>query len=110
MQTAPITEPDFHYFYFHSSRIPSPEAPNAGNRWRYRSAEIDRLTEAGRHETDRERRRAIYADVQRVIAHDLPIIPLWHEDNVVLSNVDVDGYTISPNAGLFGLVTARKPH
>ena len=31
-----------------------------------------------------------------IVADDVPIVPLWHEDNVVLSNVDVEGYTITP--------------
>jgi peptide/nickel transport system substrate-binding protein len=108
MQTTPITEPDFYFFYFHSERIPDAKDPDGGNRWRYRNADVDRLTAAGRRETDRAKRIEIYAQVQRLVARDLPIVPLWHEDNVVLSNVDVQGYAISPNAGLFGLVTARK--
>jgi peptide/nickel transport system substrate-binding protein len=108
MQTTPITEPDFYFFYFNSERIPDAKDPDGGNRWRYRNAEVDRLTEAGRRETDRAKRIAIYGQIQRDVARDLPIIPLWNEDNVVLSNVDVQGYTISPNAGFFGLVTARK--
>ncbi len=108
MQTSEITEPDFYYMYFNSSRIPSPENPDGGNRWRYQSPEVDRLTVAGRHELDREKRRGIYGEVQRHVAQDVPIVPLWHEDNVVLSNVDVQGYTISPNARLAGLVTAWK--
>ena len=108
MQTSPITEPDFYFFYFNSVRIPDQKDPNAGNRWRYRNADVDRLTVDGRREMDRGKRIEIYKEVQRLVARDLPIVPLWHEDNVVLSNVDVQGYTISPNAGLFGLVTARK--
>ena len=108
MQTSPITEPDWYYFYFNSNRIPDKADPDGGNRWRYRNADVDRLTEAGRHETDRAKRMEIYKQVQRLVARDLPVVPLWHEDNVVLSNVDVQGYTISPSAGLFGLVTARK--
>jgi len=108
MQTSPITEPDFYFFYFNSVRIPDDKDPDAGNRWRYRNAEVDRLTVDGRREMDRGKRIEIYKQVQRLVARDLPIVPLWHEDNVVLSNVDVQGYTISPNAGLFGLVTARK--
>ena len=108
MQTSPITEPDFYFFYFNSVRIPDAKDPDAGNRWRYRNAEVDRLTVDGRHETDPARRKVIYGEVQRIVATDLPIIPLWHEDNVVLSNVDVQGYAISPNAGLSGLATATK--
>jgi peptide/nickel transport system substrate-binding protein len=108
MQTAEITEPDFYYNYFNSDRIPDAEDPDGGNRWRYRSAEVDRLTLQGRQEPDRDRRKAIYAEVQKIVATDLPIIPLWHEDNVVLSNVDVQGYTTVPNARFVGLIGASK--
>ncbi|HEU4734273.1 MAG TPA: ABC transporter substrate-binding protein, partial [Kofleriaceae bacterium] len=47
MQTTDITEPDFYFMYFHSSWIPTPDNPDGFNRWRYRSAEVDRLTLAG---------------------------------------------------------------
>ena len=108
MQTAPITNPDFYFFYFHSSRIPSAADPNAGNRWRYRNPELDHLVEAGRAELDPARARGIYAQVQRLVARDLPIVPLWHEDNVALSSVDVRGYEPTPDASLAGLVQATK--
>jgi peptide/nickel transport system substrate-binding protein len=108
LQSSEITEPDFYYFYFNSSRIPDAKDPDGGNRWRYRNAEVDRLTDEGRRELDRDRRKAIYAQVQKIVATDLPIIPLWHEDNVVLSNVDVQGYTIVPNARFVGLIGASK--
>jgi len=36
MQTTPITEPDFYYAYFHSSRIPDASDPDAQNRDRLR--------------------------------------------------------------------------
>ncbi|HET7502275.1 MAG TPA: ABC transporter substrate-binding protein [Kofleriaceae bacterium] len=110
MQTAEITEPDFYFMYFHSSWIPTADNPDGFNRWRYRSAPVDQLTLAGRQELDRERRKQIYAEVQRIVAEDVPIIPLWHEDNVVLTNRDVEGYQITPNARLIGLrdVTKRR--
>jgi len=108
MQTAEITEPDFYYTYFHSSWIPSAQNPDGYNRWRYRNPEVDRLTEAGRREVDVDKRRALYGEVQRIVALDVPIVPLWHEDNVVLSNVDVQGFTITPNARLIGLRDAWK--
>jgi len=108
MQSSEITEPDFYYFYFHSSRIPDAKDPDGGNRWHYRNADVDRLTLEGRNELDRARRKDIYAQVQRIVAEDLPIIPLWHEDNVTLSNVDVQGYTIVPNARFVGLIGASK--
>ncbi len=108
MQSPEITEPDFYYWFFHSSRWPSAKDPDGSNRWRYKNPEMDRLVEAGRTELDPGKRKAIYSATQRIAAEDLPVIPLWHEDNVVLSNVDVQGYTIVPNARFIGLVGASK--
>jgi peptide/nickel transport system substrate-binding protein len=108
MQTAEITEPDFYFTYFHSSWIPTKSNPDGYNRWRYRSAEVDRLTEEGRRELDLDKRKAIYDRLQRIVADDLPVVPLFHEDNVALVNLDLQGYTITPNARLIGLVGATK--
>jgi peptide/nickel transport system substrate-binding protein len=108
MQTAPITEPDFYFAYFHSSRIPTPDDPDAQNRWHYRNAELDRVTELGRHTLDPAARKPLYAVAQRLVARDLPIIPLWHEDNVALFNVGVTGYQLVADGRLAGLVTAAK--
>lgn len=108
IQSPEITEPDFHYWFFNSSNWPTRKNPDGGNRVRYANAEVDRLVEAGRTEVEVDKRKAIYARVQQIVADELPIIPLWHEDNVVLSNVDVRGYSIVPNARYIGLVGAAK--
>ncbi|MBT8494868.1 MAG: ABC transporter substrate-binding protein, partial [Deltaproteobacteria bacterium] len=108
MQTAAITEPDYLYSYFHSSRIPSNKDRNAGNRWRYRSDELDALVARGRTEMAREVRAGLYSEAQKVLARDLPIIPLWHEDVIAISNVDVSGYKVLPSARFAGLATASK--
>jgi peptide/nickel transport system substrate-binding protein len=108
MQTSDITEPDFFFTYFHSSRIPGPKNPDDGNRWRYRNARVDALTELGRRTLDRTHRRAIYGEVQQILAAEVPILPLWHEDNVVVANRTVTGYTVLPDARFGGLVTTAK--
>ena len=108
MQTTDITDPDFYFMYFHSSWIPSPATPDGFNRWRYRNAEVDRLTTLGREELDEGKRKQIYAEVQRQVAADVPVVPLWHEDNIILTNVDVKGYTATPNARLIGLRDITK--
>jgi len=108
MQTSPITEPDFLFTYFHSSRIPSEEDPNTHNRWRYVNRRVDELTVLGRRTLDREARVKIYAEVQAILARDLPVIPLWHEDNLTLMNVDVTGYQLYPSASFWGLLTTHK--
>jgi peptide/nickel transport system substrate-binding protein len=108
MQTSDITEPDLLYTYFNSDRIPSAKDPNANNRWRYRNALVDELTAKGRRVSARAERIKLYADVQRQLAADLPIIPLWHEDNVAIVNSDVVDFVVLPNARLSGLATAKK--
>jgi peptide/nickel transport system substrate-binding protein len=108
MQTSPITEPDLLFTFFHSSRIPSPADMNTHNRWRYVNPKVDELTVRGRRTLDRDQRKAIYAEVQAILASDLPVIPLWHEDNLTLMNVDVSGYQLFPSASFWGLLTTHK--
>ena len=108
LQTADITEPDFYFMYFHSSWIPAAPKFDGFNRWRYHSDVVDRLTLAGREQVDRDKRVQIYAEIQRQVAEDVPIVPLWHEDNVVLSSDDVRGYRLTPNARLGSLREVTK--
>src|SRR5262249_18364529 len=110
LQTGSVAEPDMAYTYFHSSRIPTPAVPDLANRARYRSAEAAPLLDAGRHELDRDRRKQIYAELQRVMAVDVPVVPLWHEDNVAVLNRDVEGFTVLRNAYLTPLAQVRKKH
>lgn len=108
MQTAEITEPDYYRTYFHSSEIPNAQRPDTGNRWRYANADVDRLTDLGRTTPDRAARARYYGEVQAILAAELPIVPLWHEDNVAVTRSDVVGYRLTPNARLTGLVSAQK--
>jgi peptide/nickel transport system substrate-binding protein len=108
MQSPEITEPDFHHWFFHSTNWPTAKNPQGSNRWRYKNLEVDRLVDDGRVELDPAKRKQIYAEAQRIVADELPIIPLWHEDNVALTNAQLQGYTIVPNARFIGLVAASK--
>jgi peptide/nickel transport system substrate-binding protein len=108
LQTAEIVEPDMHYVYFHSGRMPSKDQPDGLNRMRYKNPEVDRLIEAGRHEVDPAARRTIYAQLQKIIADELPIVPLWFEDNVAVQNRDVRGFVVVPNARLTPVTAVTK--
>jgi ABC-type transport system substrate-binding protein len=68
---------------------------------------MDRLTERGRRALDPEVRRAIYARVQQRAARDLPVVPLWWEDRVVIHSRRLEGFEPAPDGGLAGLATAR---
>jgi peptide/nickel transport system substrate-binding protein len=107
-QTSDISDPDFYFTYFHSSRVPDAKNPDGLNRWKYRNARVDELTKRGRSELDRDARKALYSEVQQILADELPVVPLWHEDNVTFTNLGVEGYTMTANARLQGLVTTWK--
>jgi peptide/nickel transport system substrate-binding protein len=71
-------DPDVFELVFNSKRIP-PEGPNRG---RYRNAQVDALTDGIRTEMDREKRKELCSEVQKIVAEDLPYIPLWYTDVV----------------------------
>jgi peptide/nickel transport system substrate-binding protein len=71
-------DPDVFELVFHSKRIP-PDGPNRG---RYRNAKVDALTDGIRTEMDREKRKELCSEVQKIVAEELPYIPLWYVDVV----------------------------
>jgi peptide/nickel transport system substrate-binding protein len=99
-----VSDPDFFYELFHSSRLP----PEGRNRVRYRNAELDKLLEQGRITTDPAQRREIYFSVQRTLAADLPYLSLWHNDNVAVVSNRVSGFRLHPTGGFQHLAEAVK--
>lgn len=73
-------DPDIFEDAFHSSSF----APKRANRGYYSNPELDRLVEQGRRTLDQQERKRIYAEVQRILARDLPYIDLWYMDNVLV--------------------------
>jgi len=99
-----LTEPDIYYFAFHSSMLP----PNGANRNHYLNARLDDLLEKGRKTVDRKERMEIYSKVQEIIFEDLPYVPLWYEQNWVVYQNNVKGYSLRPDAGFQNLVNTYK--
>ncbi len=62
----------------HSGEVPRPGNGWSGNNMAgYANPEADRLTDAIEVELDRERRRALWAELQSLYAEDLPALPLY---------------------------------
>ena len=99
LQVPEVIEPHVLSWFFDSSRIPGPRNEGA-NRWRYRNPELDALFEAGRTTTDLEERAAIYAEVQAILARDLPVLSLWQPQTVAVVRGEID-YDVSRD-GRFG--------
>jgi peptide/nickel transport system substrate-binding protein len=83
-----IQDPDIYYQIFHSSSVP----PNGDNRGYYSNPRVDRLLEKGRTATDTRERAPIYAEVQRILAEDLPYVPLWWWKNVIVKTPSLHGF------------------
>ena len=80
-------DPDFTAIYFHSASMP----PDGSNGTRYVNEETDALLMRGRGEADPKKRAAIYHRYAEILTHDLPWLPLWHENRVLALNEGVVG-------------------
>ena len=104
-----VTDPDLYFTLFHSSSIP----PHGNNRGRYRNPEVDRLLEEGRKSVSLQERKGIYDRVQKIVAVDLPYIPLWWTKNVVVMNRAIQGFVPYPDGDLISLknvsLLSRQP-
>jgi ABC-type transport system substrate-binding protein len=82
LQIPELTEPNILRWFFHPRGI---DDPNEGrNRARYRSDVAAALLDRGSRALEREARRQIYFDLARVMLKDMPVVPLWHEAQVVV--------------------------
>lgn len=86
-------DPDMFENVFHSSKFP----PNGANRGFYANPRVDALIDEGRRTLDPARRKVIYAELQRILATELPYIHLWYFDNVLVHRRRVRGLTLNPS-------------
>jgi peptide/nickel transport system substrate-binding protein len=85
-------DPDIFEYVFHSSKFP----PNGANRGFYSNPQIDTLIDQARREIDPNVRKPLYAEVQRILANDLPYIDLWYLDNVLIHTRRVTNLKLNP--------------
>jgi peptide/nickel transport system substrate-binding protein len=83
LQFSEVIEPHVLSWFFASDRIPGPGQTGL-NRWRFRDPVVDEALETGRRSLDREARKRAYVVLQRRLADQLPVVPLWHEDVVAV--------------------------
>jgi len=71
-------DPDIFDLVFSSKKIP----PNGRNRGRYRNARVDELILAIRGEMDQAKRKELCSEIQKILAEELPYVPMWYVDQV----------------------------
>jgi peptide/nickel transport system substrate-binding protein len=85
-------DPDIFEYAFHSSKFP----PNGANRDYYSNPRVDALIDKARQEIDPKARKALYDEVQTILAQDLPYINLWYLDNVLVHTNRVRNLELNP--------------
>ena len=85
-------DPDIFEFVFSSKRFP----PDGANRGHYRNPRIDALTDQIRTEMDQEKRKALCSEAQKILADDLPYLPLWFTDAISVHRKSLGDLPLSP--------------
>jgi peptide/nickel transport system substrate-binding protein len=101
-----IGDPHQYYEIFDSHMTPG---AGGNNRGEYSNARMDELVEAADVTIEPAARRAIYADVQKLAADDLPYVSLWWDDNVAVFDRRLEDFEPYPNGSLISLATAVFP-
>ncbi|MFQ5458525.1 MAG: ABC transporter substrate-binding protein [Myxococcota bacterium] len=97
-----ITDPDILHYAFHSESVPD----NGANRGRYRNARVDSLLEKARAVPEERARKKLYADALRILAHDLPYVPLWYATDIAAMRERVRDYEPWLGGDFRGILTA----
>jgi peptide/nickel transport system substrate-binding protein len=63
----------------------------------YYSDRANQLIERERQEQNPEKRRAIFAELQQLMAEDVPYIPLWQTKDYAFAQSNITGVTINPS-------------
>lgn len=99
-----IKTPDIFRYAYHSASLP----PAGANRGRYRNATLDRLIETGETAHTLAHQAEYYQAIQQWLHDDLPVIPLWFEDQVAATGVAVQGYTPAADGNYDALLHTHK--
>ncbi|MEZ4221238.1 MAG: ABC transporter substrate-binding protein [Polyangiaceae bacterium] len=86
LQMPELTEPHLLSWFFHPKGVPG-EGGIGKNRARWRHPNAARWLDAAGADRDTGVRREFYGQLASLMREELPVIPLWHEDQVaVVSN------------------------
>lgn len=94
-------DPDF-YLYFHSSAAVDENGVLVGfNDVEFKNAELDALLEQGRTTLDKEARKQIYVDAQKIVNEELPYIFLYANNAPAAMSKKIQGVTWAPTGPIF---------
>ena len=96
-------DPDIFEYVYHSAKF----APKGANRGFYASPRVDTIIDQARAETDPAVRKALYGQLQQILAEEVPSINLWYLDTVLVHAKRVKNAQVSPSGNYNFLKTAE---
>jgi peptide/nickel transport system substrate-binding protein len=96
-------DPDIFEYVFATKSF----APKRANRTFYSNPKVDALIEESHATLDQAQRKALFDQVQQIIAEDLPYINLWYYDNVIVHTKRVRGIELNAAGSYDFLRTAE---
>lgn len=90
-------DPDLLFYrHFHKK-------PEGGDFRRWNSTKGSELLDLGRETLELAKRKQIYADFQKLVAEEVPTVPLYAGDDVTVAQKSVEGYVHHPSGWFYGL-------
>lgn len=96
-----IKTPDIFKYTSHSKAVP----PSGANRGHYKNSQVDKLIDLAEVQQDLHQQARYYDELQQLILNDLPYIPLWYEDNILLTRKHIKNYKLAADGNYDGLKT-----
>jgi peptide/nickel transport system substrate-binding protein len=91
LQLPELTEPNILSWFFNPSGVPG-EGGTGKNRARYRNPAARDLFDDASRVVEKPRRQADYRALMRLMALDVPVVPLFHEDQVAVVSPRARGF------------------
>jgi peptide/nickel transport system substrate-binding protein len=99
-----ILSPDIYKYTLHSKFIP----PNGANRAHYINRVIDVLLDNAEKTYDLKIQEKIYEKVEKIISEDIPFIPLWYSDNIIIYKKGITDINRYPSGEYYFLERIKK--
>ena len=95
-------DPIFYHDLFATTEIPT-ETRAARNRSRYSNPDLDKILDEAGNTYDHAKAAPLYAQAQEIISHDVPVLPLWYQANMVIAKKNVNNINVDAS-GDWGFV------
>jgi peptide/nickel transport system substrate-binding protein len=100
-------DPVFLFDLFHSGEIPAAGRTNVRNRSRYRNSQLDPILNEALNTLDRQKAHELYVRAQQIISQDVPMLPLWYPDIMVIARKGVENIKVDPSGDFSFLKNVR---